>query len=350
MCDILIIGCGSLGRAIAYALSSLPNMEASLLLASRDLSSACHSAAVVNMRAKLLGARVTADAAALHWDRPGFLHELIGRNRPKLIIHTASYQSPWELGRPDSHWATLVRDAGFGITLPLQAHLALIVAKAINESEHKPILMNACYPDAVNPAICASGFQVFCGLGNIAILVSMLQMESDDKLSMLAHHYHLSALLRGSPDLPKVWNNGCLVDISAEQFQFVYALGSQEINHVTACTALPLIRSCLHGLTVRTHVPGPNGLPGGYPVSIQNGNLRLELPSGLEPSEAIRWNMEAGQKDGIDVQQDGHVRFSGRASCALRKVTAQFSDSFHINDLPSVTGELLTLRDVLRQR
>src|SRR5579871_2185931 len=113
MCDILIIGCGSLGRAIAYLLGSIRGWGARLVLASRDPQAARNSAAVVNLRAKLLDCGTTADAVTLHWDTPGFLNELIESNKPKLIIHTASYQSAWEFGQGRCQWAALVRNAGY---------------------------------------------------------------------------------------------------------------------------------------------------------------------------------------------------------------------------------------------
>lgn len=320
------------------------------MLASRDPQAARDSAAVVNLRARLLDCGTIADAVTLHWETPGFLNELIEFNKPKLIIHTASYQSPWEFGQGNCRWAALVRNAGYGITFPLQAYLAIRVAGAIKESQHKPILVNACYPDTVNSAVHASGLPIFCGLGNIMILAALLQSAAKDDLTMIAHHYHLSELQKDRPAaLPRVWRNGEEQAILAEQFSWSYLLTSMEVNHVTACTALPLIQACLSDCReLKTHVPGPNGLAGGYPVVLDRGNLHLRLPEGVEIAEAVRWNTEAALQDGVQVAEDGHVRFSERACSLLSNISAELARGFHLNDLSAATDELLKIRQVLR--
>jgi hypothetical protein len=67
----------------------------------------------------------------------------------------------------------------------------------------------------------------------------------------------------------------------------------------------------LHDLNTYTHSPGPNGLPGGYPVVLSAKGAEVVLPDDITLEEAIRMNEEAGRLDGIErIEDDGTVVFA----------------------------------------
>ncbi|MEE3922695.1 hypothetical protein V2I01_42960 [Micromonospora sp. BRA006-A] len=58
-------------------------------------------------------------------------------------------------------------------------------------------------------------------------------------------------------------------------------------------------------------LPGPLGLPGGYPVRLTGGRTELRLPAELPVAQAVAWNTAAGRRDGVEVG-GGHVRYRAR--------------------------------------
>jgi hypothetical protein len=46
--------------------------------------------------------------------------------------------------------------------------------------------------------------------------------------------------------------------------------------------------------------PGPNGLPGGYPVRLSAKGAEVILPEELTLDEAVKMNAESGRLDGIE--------------------------------------------------
>ena len=64
----------------------------------------------------------------------------------------------------------------------------------------------------------------------------------------------------------------------------------------------------------RTHMSGPVGMPGGYPVKVAGGRVELDLPGGLSSEDAIATNDAAARFDAIDrVEGDGTVVYTSEA-------------------------------------
>jgi hypothetical protein len=72
-----------------------------------------------------------------------------------------------------------------------------------------------------------------------------------------------------------------------------------------------VIRAILEVRGEVVHVPGPAGLPGGYPVSFRRGRPEVIPFSGLGLIEMQRINEASQPFDGIDsIQADGTIVFS----------------------------------------
>jgi len=80
-------------------------------------------------------------------------------------------------------------------------------------------------------------------------------------------------------------------------------------------------RDCLTGADVATHVPGPNGLPGGYPVRVHGGKVSLRLPSGLSEAEAVARNEQSATRDGVRADMDLEALLELRAELRARPCT-----------------------------
>ena len=341
-----MVGTGSLSRAACYSLAAVCAVPAHVVVIGRNIDKARQLCFVAGARAAAGGRSVTFEAVA---GEPEAVLESVHTVEGVLVC--ASTQSPWErLSRP-SAWTELLRRAGFGLTLPFQAELAGRVGRLLAGRDPRPWLVNACFPDAVNPLLHTLGTPVLCGIGNIGLLAASVQadLELPDqrRLRMLAHHLHLHTPKPGEPEALG-WLDGQPVAVTpllAEQ----RATDRTELNQVTGHTAALLLAALLRGdgTTVETHLPGPLGLPGGYPVTVRGSELALRLPPGVSRDEAIEFNQRAALADGV-VVEGGGVRFGPAATAELERFAPALAAGFPVAELASATAELHALRDRLR--
>jgi len=353
--DILVVGTGSLARAFCYALALAPIEGIRVVVLGRERRSAEEVTAVANARAAESSGDFSFRGNSIDWSEPTDLAEKIAGRHPRVVFHTATLQSPWALSEPTS-WRDLVYAAGFGVTLPLQAALASRVGGLLRDSGHDTVLVNACYPDAVNALLDRLGLPILCGIGNVGILSAFLLAhrlsgKGSSELRVVAHHVHISGfpLLAGSePTRPRAWLGEEPIHDLSEAVAAIRAVPGAEINHVVGAHAVSVISALLTGRTRRLHVPGPFGLLGGYPVWVEEGRMRLDLPAGISEDEAIRLNARATIEEGTEpMDEEGFVRFAPRAVEALRPHVGSLAEGFHVSDLEAVADEFLQLRERL---
>lgn len=272
---------------------------------------------------------------------------LLSSLQPDMVVNCASYYSPWEDIHQPSSWTQLLRSAGFGFTLPLQTAFAIKFAKAIAGHSRSILFINGCYPDAVNPLLRALDLPVFCGIGNIALLSATLRsslgLMPQQRLQVMAHHLHLYTPKPGV-DEAQAWVDGKRCENVSSLLVSQRTSGGLEVNKVIGCTAAVLLRDILDGRDVETHVPGPFGLPGGYPVRVAGTRMELNLPAGLSEDKAIAWNEKIAIADGVKILPRGYVEFGERAKHAFRQYLPQIPDGFRVSEIEKVTQLMLELR------
>jgi len=83
---------------------------------------------------------------------------------------------------------------------------------------------------------------------------------------------------------------------------------------VSASSALKNLNALLFDQNLRTHSPGPIGLPGGYPVLLNAQGAEVVLPPEITLDEAIKMNEQSGKLDSIEeIKDDGTVIFTDYA-------------------------------------
>ncbi|MGC2743473.1 MAG: hypothetical protein WA672_09810 [Candidatus Angelobacter sp.] len=346
---ILIIGSGSLARAISYSLALLLSRPHRVIVCARSRDQL--NEIIYVSRANAASAHSPVKFDSVEFDaESGDAARLLSSLQPDIVVNCASYYSPWEWIHQPSSWTHVLRSAGFGFTLPLQAAFAIKFAKAVAAHSRPVLFINGCYPDAVNPLLRILGLPVFCGIGNIALVATSLRASLDlmpgQRLQVMAHHLHLYTPKPGV-DEAQAWVDG-------ERCENVTALlvnqrttGGLEVNKVIGCTAAVLLRNIIDGHDVETHVPGPFGLPGGYPVHLVGARMELNLPAHLSECEAIAWNEKIAVADGVQILSNGNVEFGEATKLAFRQYLPQISDGFRAKEIDKVTQSMLELRERL---
>jgi hypothetical protein len=96
-------------------------------------------------------------------------------------------------------------------------------------------------------------------------------------------------------------------------------------------------------------VPGPLGLPGGYPVRLGRGSVTLDLPPALDRTRAVTLNQDWSRRDGVWL--DGsRVVYGQRVVAALAGHAPDLAAGFPAAALDDACTALSALRASLRTR
>jgi hypothetical protein len=349
--DLVILGSGSLARSVSYSLATVCFAESTVTVVSRTPSSSAEVCYVANVRAALTGMPVRFRPASLEHYSADSIFSILRQARPGILLNCASYQSPWEAAVSPSAWTSLIGRAGFGITLPLQAAIAAEAAGAAASLAPSPLLLNACFPDAVNPLLKAMGLPVFCGVGNVALLAASIReslgLLSESRLQVLGHHWHLHAPDHDD-DEALAWVDGTSVPDVGRLLRGQRAAARAELNFVNGHATALLLAALVAGHEVRASLPGPLGLGGGYPVRLYGRTIELDLPGHMR-EQAFALNSQWAERDGVCVEANGKVTFSDHIVREIRSELMDFTATVPVRDIPAVCSQLLELREVMRR-
>ncbi|MEV0614739.1 hypothetical protein AB0I81_15520 [Nonomuraea sp. NPDC050404] len=334
----------------------------------RRAAAAAQLAEVGNVRAVIDGDPITFSANEADLPSDDAIAGEAVAARPDVVMQCASHHSPWESAIAPSAWTRWCASAGFGVTLALQARLVWRVSARLKDSGHAGTLLNACYPDAVNPLLSLLGGEVLAGLGNVATLaagvsratlgtVPPLRPRAADgraapspdeaRVRMLAHHIHLHRPANPD-DEAMAWAGQTRLDDVGALLRPLRAIDRSRLNDIAGHAAARLAGALLNGGSLRTHCSGPLGLPGGYPVVLDGGGLRLDLPPGLTRDQAVEWNQRMAAADGVVVRPDGRIVHPPSTARALRPYLPRLAAGFDADETENVADELLALRHRLR--
>lgn len=348
---ILVFGTGELAKELCEALVAGFDRRTVIMICGRS-EKAAKSLCFVNQSLALARGR---DATFVPAAVPEFdlaaLSATVAEFEPDAVVCAASLSSSWEGERSASQWTRLISGPAFGLSLPLQAVIPARVAAAIKAAGSDALLLNACYPDAVNRLLASLGLQVHCGLGNISTIAltlrCALRLPDHDRIRAVAHHRHLYGALPDGSDV-RLWKDGKAVpevgkllgaqrtSVRAHRYPLIAAAGAELLAAIAS--AEPSV----------THVPGPAGLSGGYPVRITGREIEVLLPPDETPETVEGWQRSAAEADGAWVDKNGDVTFSAAAADAIGEHVPALREGFPAADLPSVAQTMLELRDRLR--
>ena len=353
-CDIFLFGTGYFAEVILMDLAVATRSPFKVVIGGRNDARLKWLALACNSRAAVHGNPVRFESCYVDMSSEQSMADALGKWDPGVVVQSASLQSPWSLDGKGSEWARLMEEAGFGLAVAFQSILPTRTSAALQAIGSKAAFVNTAYPDVVNQILAARGQRITCGVGNVAIFSSILAgalAPSDaQRVRVLAHHHALVQwrfpFNERSGDPVRAWIDDEEIPDVKERFSHVQ-LPHRELNLISGGSAVPVLLSLAGAGDARGHVPGPHGLPGGYPVWVTKGEVRLDLPATLSRDEAVAWNRSFEAVDGVSVSEDGHVAYSERAREAVGKYSKEIANGFHVKDLLAAQTALAELRSDL---
>ena len=356
-CDILILGTGSFAQRIACDLAATAAAPTRLTIAGRNRLRLDWIRTAARARAHMFSRPVDVAASKVDLAAPDAAGELLAVCRPAVIVQAASFQSGSVISAGGNAWTHLVAEGGLSATAVFQSVLTSRIARAAVQASPQSRLINCCFPDVANGIITAMGLPVACGIGNIAILAhafaGMLEGAPPPRLQMLCHYQNLTAWRSPCDDrrgaAPRVWLDGIEVACVFWRFAGVQLTPEPAID-ISGASGVRLILALAQGRDWRGHVPGPDGLPGGYPVALEGGRLDLDLPQGIDRQAAIAWNAGHEAESGLLVEANGRARYTGRLHDLLAAESPTLAAPFAVGELEEIWQAMCELRDRLLAR
>jgi hypothetical protein len=353
---VLVVGVGDLGSKIALGLASSQTVQ-ELVIAGRQVDAGLALERIASACGECRVRFVRLDAG-----RFDDVSELLRRETPSLVVQAASLLSPWFFRDRQDRTSHLFRQAGFAAHVCAQLPIIRVVMEAVRAAKYSGPVVNCSYPDVTHPILSRLQLAPTTGVGNAGMIHrfvgSRLRARGVHKFSLqvLAHHSDVSPIANSCQRAntpadaePKIYVDGSISPIAADLLYGAPPVtDGGSLNFVTASHALALI----HALTswtpsLKTSVPGPFGLPGGWPVLVDKGKMQLDLPDGLSVDAGVHCQSEAAKFDGIeDIAADGTVTFTESARSFLRLVSHELAAPMHPDEAMS---RFARMREVLRE-
>jgi hypothetical protein len=355
--DIMVCGTGAFAARIVCDLAATAARPITVAIVGRNPDRLAWLRTAANARAFLYGRPAVFVTRSLDLLDTEALAGTIATDRPRVLVQAASSQPSSVISTAGDAWSRLVAEGGLSATAVFQARLSTRIARALRESALNCPFISSCFPDVANSMIAAAGLPIACGVGNVGILSNAfsgtLDREDAKTLRVLAHYQTLGAWRRPSTQrtgpAPRVWIRDREVEHVFERFGDVQLTPEPAIE-ISGASGVPLMTAMAERTEWRGHVPGPKGLPGGYPVVFSNGALDLDLPSALRSADAIGWNSRFEEENGLVVQADGEVRYTGRLHEKLSAESPSLAAGFAVRDLEQVYDAMVELRARLQSR
>ena len=279
---VLLIGSGDVGLKIADGLLRQGGIR-HLVLSDISVERSAVAIAMLNSchQALVSFAEVNAlDSAALE--------QLLRQTKPDLIIQAASLISPWSIIGRDHPTAKALSAAGIAIQLSMQLPIVINLMQIMRELGWTIPVANLSMPDLIHPILETRGLAPTIGLGNVSILhlramAAWKQREhsavlrEEPLIRVIGHHRQVYDVMQASAPKDDQYRVQVYIGEEGERDDDLCYRGlpfppGPVYNVITAASALPVLGALLPGATARRFsAPAPFGLPGGYPVKIEQG-------------------------------------------------------------------------------
>jgi hypothetical protein len=354
---ILVFGTGAFAARIVFDIAATVMQPVRVVIAGRNPDRLAWLATASAARAVIFARPATFTAQKCDLFESDEVEATLATERPKVVVQAASVQTSSVIAASGDAWSRLVAEGGLSATAVFQAVLSTRVAAAMTRLRTDAPLVNCSFPDVVNTIIQALGHRVACGIGTVAILSNVFAANSGlvepGRLKVLAHYQTIAPWrrppeVRGGP-APRVFIDDAEVADVFARFRTA-RLTPEPAIEISGASGVPLILALASGADWRGHAPGPNGLPGGYPVTIAGGAVDLDLPGPISREEAIAWNSHFEEANGLVVDRNGRARYTGILRELLNRHSPSLAEGFIVADLEDVYRAMEALRARLQRR
>ena len=350
-CDILVAGTGTFGARIIFDIAVTAEKPVKVAIGGRNRARMDWLRLAANTRAAIFGRPASFSTIPIEWESAETVAEAVAACDPDVVVQAASVQSSSVIHKADSAWGRLVKHGGLSVTAVFQALLSARFGRAMRLAGNRGAFVNCCYPDVVNGILAAMKVPITCGVGNVAILSNMFEgdlgLRRSGTLKVLAHYqclgpWRVPAGERGGTPA-RVWIDDKEIFDVYPRFAHL-RLTPEPFIDISGCTAVPIIYALLGHRDLLGHAPAPEGLPGGYPVAVEDRVMALDLPTGLTRDDAVAWNRAFEEQSGTVVEDDGRVVYCGTMRSEFAKLSATLAEGFHVDDLETVCEDMVELR------
>jgi hypothetical protein len=327
---VLILGMGDLGAQIARIVVE-DRFASSCLLAG--------SSRAAEQWAQLLQIVTGSDIQSRQVDALDVeaLGRLLVEYEPDLIIQCATLLSPFALGRSDLPVAKAVLKGGFALQASAQLPAIRNLMLARKSLGLTCPVVNCSYPDLTHPMLAAEGLAPTCGIGNVAIMAMrferLIPSAKPKRLRVIGHHAQLGRSLSGEGPAPLAYLDE--YQLPEEQLLLKTGLqGGSTLNYLAAATIIPILTGLLcHESLVETHAPGVFGLPGGYPIRFEDGEIRMDLPLSLPQAQAVQFNIKSAALEGVgQIDESGTLFYTRHAREAVAQWCPELAEPLALCD------------------
>lgn len=368
---VLLVGLGNLGAHIFDLLVRIPGRH-TFLVGGRDVAYLRERTNLSVFAAMQLRYSPHVSCTAMDLWNKEHTAETIARFRPDIIICAATLQRTEAIyDLPQAVSKQLVA-AQLGPRLPLHLTLIYQLMQAIHMTGLQITVLNAIYPDVVGPVLHQVGLAPTTGVGDLANNIPALRqsvalhlnapVEQIDLRLVMARYisywmtrraleekipYHLTALIKN-----EAWPHSLdLRNILRPLFTSLKRTGGITGLLMTAASAAVVFDGLVNNTGVITHAPGPNGLPGGYPIQVNAEGIKLVLPDGVSLDTAIQINKAGLRFDGIEnIEEDGSVVFTEEHMAIMKKTLGYFCKRMPLSETEYWAKELQAKYEALAKR
>lgn len=294
--------------------------------------------------------------------------EVLGEVRPDVLCQCASLLTWWKRRLFPTEIVEKINEIGSGPWIPINLTLAYKLMQAIKKSGIDTKVVNCSYPDAVNSILDKVGLSPTVGGGNFDLAIPRMRKLISSKLKvpmcnvslfMVGHHGWLTHInysppppfwvkvLVGGTDVSYKFTPNSLRELMLQENMKNTALKrfmGPPPQQATASSFLKNMLAIYFDTGELTHAPGPNGLPGGYPVRLSAKGAEVVLPKELTIEEAIRINEEGARWDGIEnITKSGKVLITEKSYKLMKDLSGYDCKEFSIEESEEKARELLSI-------
>ena len=335
--NILFVGLGNLGSQVFDLFLLRATRDQKFLVAGRNLEYLRQRTSIALYAAMQLGSYPNVDYASMDVQDIDQTAQTIWSFKPDVIFSSMTVQPSSAISKLPTPFFEKLRQAKSGSWLPLTLVLVYKLMQAVKQTGLDTIVLNGAAPDNAHSVLGNIGLAPTTGIGNLANIIpatrkaiaSQLKQPIEQVQVLFFGHNQVAHSLRtsgipGAPFYLRVLVDGKeathLLDLPAIFATLPTTMQHEYTQLVSAASAARVFDVVTRKTSAIVHAPGPNGLPGAYPIRAGLHGIEVILPQGLTLEEAIRINQEGQRLDGIErIDSDGTVYFATHTMAILKE-------------------------------